>query len=180
MTVSKQARRNKLKAIRDGIPPQRRKEASERTCAEIIGLLEPEGFILSFPSFGSEIDLWPLNQELAHRGRLVLPRISGKDLILYQVDHLTHLEPHTWGQLEPVPSLCRQVDLNLIEIVLVPGLAFDLNTKHRLGYGGGHYDRLLATGLPGLQKWGVGFREQAMDGLPSEAHDIVMDEILVF
>lgn len=157
----------------------RRKESSAKACAGLSSLIKNYKFILSFPSFGSEIDLWPLNQELSNQGRLVLPRLSGQELQLYQVDILSHLEPHSWGQLEPVPSLCRPFELSSIEIALVPGLGFDFQTLHRLGYGGGYYDRLFANAHHVL-KWGIGFSEQAVEGLPYDEGDIQLDQILLF
>ena len=79
--------RKQLRAARDRIGPLKRQESSAQACTSLKFLLENHRFVLSFPSFGSEIDLWPLNQELSNQGRLVLPRLSGLELHLYQVDN---------------------------------------------------------------------------------------------
>ena len=180
MPLSKQEWRKKLKAIREAIHPERKKVASEKACQGLKRMLGKEGLVLSFSSFGSEIDLWSLNRVLAQEGRLVLPRVFGNQLLLYQVDNLNDLEPHALGMLEPIPAHCREMDLLSVAVALVPGLGFDLQSKHRLGYGGGHYDRLLLGAIPGLQKWGVGFAEQGADNLPDDPQDVVLDHIFLF
>jgi 5-formyltetrahydrofolate cyclo-ligase len=65
--------------------------------------------------------------------------------------------------------------LNQLDMILVPGLAFDLNGC-RLGRGKAFYDRLL-TGVPGV-KCGVAFDEQIRPQIPVESHDVVLDCIL--
>lgn len=62
------------------------------------------------------------------------------------------------------------------DAVIVPMLGFD-DSLHRLGYGGGYYDRFLAT-QPQAQKIGVCFELGHVDKLPTEAHDIRMDIII--
>jgi len=116
---------------------------------------------------------------LMKQGNLVLPRVADGEIHLYHVDHLSHLEPHSWGYLEPIPSLCRRVDLSIIKTALIPGIGFDLTTHYRLGYGGGHYDRLLADALH-TESWGIGFAEQAVEGLPYDPGDIPLNQILLF
>lgn len=175
----KQQQRRRLKLIRQRIDPARRKEAAELACQTLTALTQHSLFILSFASFGSEIDLWSLNQRLANEGRLVLPRIVDQALHFYQVRHFNQLETHSLGMLEPIPTRCNLVDLSDIEIALIPGLGFDPNTKTRLGYGGGYYDRLLAKNTF-IQSWGIGFREQAVEGLPSTPQDKPLSKIFLF
>lgn len=169
--------RKYLKIVRQEISPLRRKEGSANACEKIKSLLPPHGLILSFASFGSEIDLNPLNVELAANGQLVLPRVTDKHLHLYQVENLDHLESHAWGMLEPRPSLCKLIDLSLIKVALIPGLGFDTKTHYRLGFGGGYYDRLLANAPSSLQTWGIGFIEQSVENLPYDLTDIPLDHI---
>lgn len=175
----KQQWRQRLMTVRQAIEPVRRKEASEQACEKLKTLTQQSLFILSFASFESEIDLWPLNQALAEEGRLVLPRLHDRELHLYQVKDFDHLEHHKWGFQEPVPSRCPLVDLSEISIALIPGLGFDPTTNTRLGYGGGYYDRLLAR-LPSAQAWGIGFLEQLVSGLPCNSHDKPLNKIYVF
>lgn len=75
------------------------------------------------------------------------------------------LKPGKFGIPEPVEPV-RAGALNLI---LVPGIAFD-RTGNRLGRGGGFYDRLLAE-YPGATAIGLCFDFQLVDSLPVEPHD---------
>lgn len=64
----------------------------------------------------------------------------------------------------------------LYDAVILPLLAFD-KRLHRLGYGGGFYDRLLA-GQPAAYKIGVGFDCSYVPDLPAEIHDVALDVIV--
>ncbi|MEK7594176.1 MAG: 5-formyltetrahydrofolate cyclo-ligase [Patescibacteria group bacterium] len=62
------------------------------------------------------------------------------------------------------------------DVVIIPMLGFD-NQLHRIGYGGGYYDRLLAE-HPKAQKIGVCFDNGKVEHIPNEPHDIAMDKIV--
>jgi 5-formyltetrahydrofolate cyclo-ligase len=73
-----------------------------------------------------------------------------------------------------------KADLRLpesIDLVLVPGLAFSQD-RHRLGRGGGFFDRLLAGPAANAFKLGICFSFQLLDSIPAEPHDIVMDAVV--
>lgn len=73
-----------------------------------------------------------------------------------------------------------EADLHLpdsIDLILVPGLAFSKD-RHRLGRGGGFFDRLLAGRAAGAFKLGICFSFQLLDTIPTEAHDIVMHAVV--
>lgn len=63
------------------------------------------------------------------------------------------------------------------DLVVVPMIAYDPDTKHRLGFGGGFYDQLLAN-QQNTQKLGVCFSDFSAS-LQSEPHDIALDDIIV-
>jgi 5-formyltetrahydrofolate cyclo-ligase len=64
-----------------------------------------------------------------------------------------------------------------MDLILVPGLAFSRD-RHRLGRGGGFFDRILAGRAAGAFKIGVCFSFQLLDSIPREAHDILMDAVV--
>jgi 5-formyltetrahydrofolate cyclo-ligase len=64
-----------------------------------------------------------------------------------------------------------------VDVVIVPGVAFTPGGA-RLGQGGGWYDRFLAAVRPDCTSIGVGFEEQVVDALPTEAHDIALDLVV--
>jgi 5-formyltetrahydrofolate cyclo-ligase len=80
-----------------------------------------------------------------------------------------------------IPQTARtETELHLpevIDLILVPGLAFS-QSRHRLGRGGGFFDRILAGRAAKAFKVGVCFSFQLLDSVPSEAHDIVMDAVV--
>ncbi len=63
------------------------------------------------------------------------------------------------------------------DFILVPGLAFSRG-GHRLGRGGGFYDRLLAGRAKDALKLGTCFSLQLVDPIPAEAHDVILDAII--
>ena len=61
-------------------------------------------------------------------------------------------------------------------VILVPLLAFD-STGHRLGYGGGYYDRTIDA-LPGVRTIGIAYAGQEVAAVPREPHDHSLDVIV--
>ncbi|HSW73355.1 MAG TPA: 5-formyltetrahydrofolate cyclo-ligase [Chlamydiales bacterium] len=160
--------------IRETLSQKRRKEASLKA----MELLTQDLPILSFASFKNEIDLWPLNHELAKRRQLLLPKMTKEGLTIYWVDDIQKLIPTNNGLLEPDPNNSLIFSSEKQLLALIPGVAFD-QKKHRLGFGKGYYDRFLKS-APYVTKWGVGFKEQLSLDLPIEDHDVRMDKLLLF
>jgi 5,10-methenyltetrahydrofolate synthetase len=63
------------------------------------------------------------------------------------------------------------------DVVIVPMLGFDPKTLHRIGYGGGYYDQLLATQSQS-RKIGVCFEQGSVTDLPVTGHDVPLDMII--
>ncbi|MFN0066037.1 MAG: 5-formyltetrahydrofolate cyclo-ligase [Limisphaerales bacterium] len=121
-----------------------------------------------------EPDLAPLlARGVAEGRRLALPRWNGAEdryeLVLVR-NPAADCAPGRFGILEPRPEL-PALDARLLDLALVPGVAFDLGGR-RLGRGGGFYDRLLAGLAGGL--CGVCFAEQVVPEVPSLPHDVRM------
>ncbi|MCH9628118.1 MAG: 5-formyltetrahydrofolate cyclo-ligase [Chlamydiales bacterium] len=130
-------------------------------------------------SLPDEIDTSLFNRYLATTHRLLLPKVVGSALKIYHVTDLNkELERQAFGLLEPIPALCREASAEEIEVVLVPALGFD-QKKHRIGYGKGYYDRFLST-LPACPTIGVGFHEQLIERLPTEATDHSLTHLSLF
>lgn len=125
-----------------------------------------------------EPDIWPMAGEALGNGKSVaLPRhdagIGG--YIAAQIRHIEHdIRIGRFGIREPDDG-CAVMALNRLDLILVPGVAFDLQGR-RLGRGKGFYDQLLAN-VRGLI-CGVAFDEQVVAELPVEPHDVHLDCIL--
>jgi len=86
------------------------------------------------------------------------------------------LERHRFGFLQPAADAPRVAPAD-VDLVLVPGLAFDLRGG-RLGYGQGLYDRLLPLLAAGVPRVGVTIDALVVGRLPTEAHDVAMTHLL--
>lgn len=134
--------------------------------------------ILLFAPRHDEPDLWPLVELGLQAGKhIALPRfVDGSTT--YEAAMIKNpaqeVHPGKYGILEP-SSLCNVADPKRLDLVLVPGLAFDWH-GHRLGRGKGFYDRLLAT-VSG-KTCGVAFDVQLTSALPVEPHDVRLNCIL--
>lgn len=128
--------------------------------------------VMAFVGAKGEPDTDPLFARLAAEGRrLVLPRIEDGRIvpIAYTGGEMT---TSRFGISEPVGD---EFDVQAIDLVVVPGLAFTLDGR-RLGYGGGFYDRFLPTVV--APNVGVCFAEQVLDDLPALAHDVRVQRVL--
>lgn len=128
--------------------------------------------IIGYAAFGAEADLDALLAELAAEGRGVfLPYVDASEIGIARVADLeTDLAPGYRGVREPKGIGRRPANPERCEVALVPGVAFDASGG-RLGYGGGHFDRLLSRLRPGTPVIGVGFAAQLVDSVPREPHD---------
>ena len=86
------------------------------------------------------------------------------------------LQRGAFGIFEPTGELFT--DYNTIDVAIIPGMAFDAK-GHRLGRGKGYYDRFLAKLSPSTYKIGLCFSWQLVDYVPTDEHDIPMDEVIV-
>lgn len=82
-----------------------------------------------------------------------------------------------YGIPEPDAREDRALDARDLDVVVVPGLCFDVR-GHRLGYGAGYYDRFLSTLRADTLRVGVAFEAQVIDHVPNEAHDERVDLLL--
>jgi len=133
-------------------------------------LWQSSAAICAFAALPGEPD--PLNPWPANK-RIALPRVSGSDLTFHWVAGPGELSPGRFGILEPAANASPAG--NEFDLILVPGLAFDLHGG-RLGRGKGFYDRFLA-GASGLRA-GVCFDDQIVADVPSEPHDQTMDFLI--
>ncbi len=134
--------------------------------------------IMAYYSLPDEVNTHALIDELVAEGKTVLlPKVTGADTMeLRRYTGRADLKEGTYHILEPVGE--PFTDLAAIDLILVPGLAFDA-AGHRLGRGRGYYDRFLhSKNRPYCVKIGVCFDFQKVDEVPVDAHDIAMDKVV--
>ena len=134
--------------------------------------------ILFFAPLPDELDIWPvLELSVALGTNCALPFYDAekKTYGARLLNHLaTDIVTGKFGVREPAAT-CEEISLNQFDLVLVPGMAFDLNGA-RLGRGKGFYDRLLAE-ASGV-KCGVAYDFQLQEKIPTEPHDARVEFIL--
>ena len=102
------------------------------------------------------------------------PRVVEGRLDLFRVASLHELAPGAFGVREPLAKIEHAIDPGMLDLILVPGVAFT-RSGERLGRGGGFYDRLLASLPAHTCKIGVCFDSQVQPELPVEFHDQRVD-----
>jgi 5-formyltetrahydrofolate cyclo-ligase len=177
---AKAALRRRMRTWLRDRPPAERTQASAATVALLLARPEWQAArgVLLFAPLPDELDLWPLAEHALEQGRrLTLPRFDPA-VRAYHVAEVTHLERDVrtgaFGIREPA-SHCPVVPLNQLDLLLVPGLCFDLAGR-RLGRGKGYYDRLL--GPPHGTACGVAWDQQVLPTVPAGAADQMVDCIL--
>ena len=134
--------------------------------------------IVAYYSLPDEVYTHDFINELKDQGKTVyLPRVvSNEDMVLCLYTGAESLKEGAYGIMEPVGQEISAGDR--IDVVLVPGMAFD-GSGNRLGRGKGYYDRFLShlsTPLPKLI--GVCFDFQKVDVVPTEKCDIPVDVVV--
>lgn len=130
--------------------------------------------ILYYASFGSEVGTHEMIKESLETKKVVLPKFTEDGLELSGIDSFEDLEIGTYDILEP--RELKKIEEEKIDLIIVPGIAFD-KRRHRIGFGQGHYDRLLKD-FPKVEKIALAFNMQIVDKVPNEEWDIQVDKII--
>jgi 5,10-methenyltetrahydrofolate synthetase len=137
--------------------------------------------ILAYMNIGSEFDAAEFIADVLARGKvLVLPKVNkaSKTLDIFQVKNpAIELLPGVWGIAEPDPTLCKSISISQVDLVLVPGLAFDI-TGQRVGYGGGYYDKLLAGCDKKTRLIAAAYSMQMVPAVPALSHDLKVEMVI--
>ena len=177
---SKTALRQQVRERLTGLPSNQRKSGSDAIVVRVRSLpaWSSAPAILLFAPMPDEPDIWPLVETALAEGKtLGLPRFSSQAQT-YVAARVREIQPDIctgkYGIREPSEA-CSAIPWADIELIVVPGVAFDLR-GHRLGRGRGHYDRMLAQ-VRGI-KCGVAFDEQIVDEIPAAKHDVHMNLVV--
>jgi len=137
--------------------------------------------IMYFISFGTEVDTRPMVEETIRQGKIALapkPRPEERKMIPSRIlDWDNDFIPGAYNILEPKEEALRPYNPDQIDLLIVPGVAFDLK-GNRLGYGGGYYDRFFALLKPGTPLVALVFELQVVPEVPVEEWDRRVDVIV--
>lgn len=174
----KRALRREVRARRDALPPEERERLGQAVVRNLLALpaVSQASTVLTFSSFGSEVNTGPIIEQLARDGRRVaLPRAEGRTIVPVAYRSGDPVKPSSFGALEPAGG--DPVRPEEIDVVVVPGLAFDRH-GHRVGYGGGFYDRFLGRLRPDALTVGICFSVQVVDEVPHGRGDRPVDLVV--
>ena len=186
----KQAIRKRMIQLRMQQAPSDARRKSERIAVHLLAspLFSNARTVLAYATTRSEVQtLAILEKAISHPAKtLSLPRVTDPAALAmdaYRVTSLRDLVPGSFGIPEPVPARAALVEPGTIDLVLVPGLAFD-RSGHRLGYGKGFYDVYLKRLRKSSQNSskaiavGVCFAFQLAALVPADAHDVAVDYVV--
>ncbi len=176
--MSKEDLRCVVRERRAGLDPAWRGEQSALAQARLMALpaMASATLVGLYMALPGEVDMVDLEQALATTGRSIcVPAFDATQggYRLALVAPATSFIDAPFGLREPEDP--EWADSASVGCIVVPGVAFD-EAGHRVGHGGGHYDRML-SGTPAV-KIGVAFDFQVFDGVPAEEHDVVMDVVV--
>lgn len=131
--------------------------------------------IYGYLPYNQEVRTVPmLEQALKDGKRVAVPKVIGEEMVFIYMDDLSKIEKGYAGISEPVAD--APVADDPTALVLMPGLAFDPQ-GHRCGYGGGFYDKFLAS-EPNHPTLALCYDFQMLEHLETEEYDIPVDCVL--
>jgi 5-formyltetrahydrofolate cyclo-ligase len=176
----KKALRGEIRAMLQKLTTEHRTANSPAICHALTAIVRASPTIRTIASFvalTSEPDLSELHASLPNH-RLVYPRsLAGGEMHFHHVNDLNQMEPGFYNIPQPLDNADTLVAPAEIDLFLCPGLAFT-ESGQRLGKGGGYYDRLLSHRSPTSRLVGICFRKQVIPSLPTEDHDIQVDQVI--
>lgn len=179
---SKSYLRKTLIKLRDDISKEHRKDKSESIYQKIINsdFYKKSHNIFIFVSYGSEVDTHRIIKHSLNIGkRICVPKVINKDQGMKAVEIIswTDLSESYKGILEPELRENNVVNEEEIDLVVVPGVAFD-HKGGRLGYGGGFYDRFLLKLSKKCKIAAIAYKEQIVNDIPMDEHDVKINCII--
>ncbi len=172
------------KALRSMIRAQKRAMTEEQivTASQRLGemflnskLYQNANTIYGYLPYNQEVRTTPmLEQALRDGKRVAVPKVYGDEMKFIFLDDLSQVEKGFAGILEPIAD--GPIAEDPAALVLMPGLAFT-KEGHRMGYGGGFYDKFLAL-EPNHPTLALCYAFQMVDELPIDDYDVPVDVVL--
>jgi len=155
-----------------------RAAAARTLLAHGVALASAGSAVAAYAAVGDEPPTRPLLEALVDRGvRVLLPVVTdGGGLGWGELVDWSGLLTSSMGLLEPIATPEAADAAGSAELLLIPALAVD-RTGHRLGRGGGYFDRWLAARMSG-RIVAVVYDDEVLDEIPHEPHDIRVDAAL--
>ncbi|HPW99729.1 MAG TPA: 5-formyltetrahydrofolate cyclo-ligase [Sedimentibacter sp.] len=177
---SKKDLRKRILSIRNNMPGEDVVNNSRIIRDKIIGLdvFKQSKVIFIYMDFKNEVmtsDL--IKHMLSEKKRVVVPYTDTVSTVLIpsEITGESDLKLNSFGYSEP--KKVSPVNIEEIDLVIIPGLVFDKNLN-RIGFGKGYYDRILNKLKASARKVAVAHDFQVLEEIPAEEHDVKMDMII--
>ncbi len=173
LDAEKKKIRKEILAVRNALPQEQIEAMSQAICRRFAALPVVQGCssVMMFLSFGSEVITDYIIEWLWGKKKHVfvpLCKPATRELEIYPLASYADVKPGYIGIREPIKDGRPAADKKIIDLVVVPAVAFD-RRGYRVGYGGGYYDRFLAgTNVPTV---GLAFSCQIIPEAPVDAYD---------
>ncbi|MGI5848557.1 MAG: 5-formyltetrahydrofolate cyclo-ligase [Christensenellales bacterium] len=175
--MQKEMLRKKMQKIRAMIDPKDKETFSAIIRDKLFKMdcIQQAGCIMAYYSYKSEPDMLTFMYSCIDMGKCIaLPYVVGEgDLIAVNYNYNSVMKSNIYGIPEPV--IMNESEQEEPDVVIVPGIAFDMNLN-RIGFGGGYYDRYLQE--IDAVKIGVCFDCQIVEHICAEPHDVTMDIVV--
>ena len=167
--------------IREKIKKKKQQLTDKENEIEAAKVFEKIEALPEFENARSVMIYWSMPDELpthnfiirwSKKKTMLLPVVKGEDMLIKPFSTKEELKQGSLGIWEPDT---QKEYLNSIDLVIVPGVAFDRN-KSRLGRGKGYYDRYFINKR--IVKIGVCFDFQLLESIPIDSFDIKMDKVV--
>ncbi len=137
--------------------------------------------IMLYLSFDNEVDTFGLIEYCKELGKKIIVPFCEKEEKKILPTEIKSVEDDlirsNFGYLEPKKELVKPVSTENIDLIIIPGLAFDKGC-YRLGFGGGYYDRFLGELNFTIPTIGLIYDSQVVDMLPREDYDMQVDYVI--
>ena len=147
---------------------KRRSKNVEDRLSELPIYKQAKVIMVYYPLRGEADILRKIRKDLGSK-RFCFPvmDLKAKNLRIFEITNLDEdFCVGAWGVMQPDTEKTKEVDIKEIDVVIVPGLAFD-RQRNRLGRGAGFYDRFLQDITPPTKKVGIAFEFQILENLPT-------------
>ena len=177
---AKQQLRRRMLELRNGKPKRDLDELSIKIVHQLLDLNEMKqaNTFCTYLSTGSEVRTYEIVQWALSSGkRVIVPIVdrTGRRLHFSEIKNPeVELEKGTFGILEPKREYRRLMPLEKADVILIPGIAWDLR-GYRIGYGQGFYDRSIDALKRTIVKIGLAYEFQIVEKLPASRYDCRID-----
>lgn len=179
--MNKNLLRKNIASLRDNIVTKERESLNERIYNNFITseLYKNSNVIFTYISFRSEVETKRLIDTALNDNKIVcVPKIDTKSnyMDVIKITSLDDLKENKFGTLEPIDDN-NIIDYSKIDLVITPGLAFDLS-GNRTGYGKGYYDRFFNNISDKVIKVALAYKLQIVNSIDADEHDIKVNYII--